>query len=374
MKNRLSLLLAACAVTAITLFGYLHTRYPQLENNLKNSYKKSTDRITEQYENFANNKKSADIPLERALGVLLNKEPSLVLLAGVDSYGNIVGKKSSVTAQTENRIIEQILDNQPLASEKLQYIGKEKYYILSKDTSKFHFVAVHRFELKQSVRIQLIMECIIVAVFSIALVLLVGSKLSPKKKQEENKKTPDTASQKDNESEIVSTTAPEEISEEKCEILEEFELKPDNSVIELDTVRENMLHIRNFESYIFNIFHKIAMAHQLHSLALFLLDKESFHLKKIYELFGSTFIKTPAHNTLETEQNEEIIHALSQEAVIVKNSSKKIILPVFYKNELVAALYLKNNSAISGKSYNAIKEQCEDLGKHLMSEVLKNAG
>lgn len=377
MKKMLTLILTAAVTVCASGYLYLTLRYPQLEKRQMSIYEQHADKS---YAPFARYFKSESLDVEGIqliFKTMLKKDPQLDLVFGIDNYKNPVAKEhrksatdSDFYASLTNKLTE-IVE----ADKTIYYLFNQKLYVSRIDTDKCILIRVYPFALSQGAMFSLILECTLICSLAVVVVLSLVLFASTQIKPKQGRKTQSTA-QKFAEPVIASENTIAEgtalMPEEKIlETLESF--VPDENVVKIENRRSAERKIRNFESFIFNLFYKLSITYKVRSLALYLFDSDTEELKKIYELFGSAFVKTPPQNSLDVENNKEILHALLEDSVIVRNSSRKIFLPLFSEEAFAGMLVIKNDSPVSGKVYRSIQLQSRGIGSYLAEELHRKA-
>ncbi|MFW6365006.1 MAG: hypothetical protein ACOC2H_00870 [Spirochaetota bacterium] len=386
MKKFLSLALLVAVTSCVTAFVYLRFRYPVLEKEQLRLYTIHSEHTLSDYSGYFTRDSLGVDGMTLILKKMLKDDPSLALAFCIDSYKNLITREfqdEQRDAGYYNRIIESII-HEDSDGTKLHYLFNQKYYVDTSENDKCVLIRVYPFSLSQKIMLMLAFECVAAVAFALLIVLgFVSAATSGRKGRRIKQKKTMTVEESRNLSVDDLTqsafanrnTADERETETEIDdgesVLGPF--KSGEDVIRIENRRKAAIKIRNFESYIFNLFYKLSIQYQVRSLALYLYDSDDSSLKKIYELFGSAFVKTPPHNSLEIEDNSEIIRALFEDSVIVRNNSRKVYIPIFSDDTFTGMLVLKNDTPISGQVYNSIRTRSQGIGTYLMKEIHKKA-
>jgi hypothetical protein len=378
MKKILTIALLSAVTICAAVFTYLRFRYPHFEKKQTALYEAHYEKNYTRYAKYFSIESLSVDGMTLILSDMLEKDASLALAFCVDDFDNLITHKYNNTIGNDEfykKLSDSILKDKS-NDNKLYYILNQKFYVTKSVTDKCNLVLVYPFQLSSGITATLYTEGAIASALAVTLVLSAFAFFTRKQTIPVIK----TKEDKELESETVSLNADdlsnvEERSYDEEKRIEEL-LEPyatDEHIIRIENRRTAEKKIQNFESYIFNLFYKITIQFHIKSLALYLYDDNANSLKKIYELFGTAFVKTPPQNSLEIEDNVQILKALFEDSVIVRNNSMKIMIPLFSENDFIGMLVVKNDTPVTGSSYNAIRRKAADIGNYLMQEVHKKA-
>ncbi|MBN2436078.1 MAG: hypothetical protein JXK07_12505 [Spirochaetes bacterium] len=377
MKNRLTLMVLSVIIMSVSLYTYQRLRYPSIESTQIEIHGKNAQLVFSKYSDYF--KKDALLSEQYPVVIehMLKNVPGLSLVCAIDSFGNIVhgerNKQAIPQKRAYNDIVNDLIKNR-IANNQTFMLMHKKYYLYSVNCAPFTLHMVHGFELNRELLIQFITEAIIFSSLFTGFFIFLISRIAKVFSKAVKISVPSTAALKVfNNDNMVSDTEMQQ-KEESIDISETLESVNQSRVVPFETKESRKKQIRNFESYVFNTFNRIAITYKLNSISLYLLDNSSVSLRKIFELLGRAFVKTTANNSIENESCREIINALGDNSTIIRNGGRKILIPVFHEDELLGAVTINNRDTVTGTVVAKVKEELELLGSYLMSEILKNAG
>ncbi len=384
MKKFLTLLLVAAITVCISSFIYLKIRYPHLEEKQKTLYQYHSEQTYAKYNSYFS-RETLDVDgIKLIFSDMLEKDRRLTLVFGIDNYNNLVTssfKEGPLDSDYYNGVINKLVTLYNTNSD-LYYVYNQKYYVSRTETDKCIVMRVYPFSLQKNVLFMFILECILVCAVAVIAVLSIFILFTRKKAEKNHNPKQETETEHShalntNELQACNTEVNNSIetraecTDEEHRTIDSF--KSDEQVIQIENRRTAQKKIRNFESYIFNLFYRMSIKFKVRSLALYLYDANANDLKKVYELFGSAFVKTPPQNSLEVEKNLEIISALMEDSVIVRDNSRKIMVPLFSDTDFTGMLIIKNDAPVSGSMYQGIRVQSQGIGNYLTEELHKKA-
>jgi len=371
-------MILALIIMGISLYTYQRLRFPSMENTQKAIHGKNAELYFSEYSKYFKKDALQSDQYPVVIDHMLKNVPGLSLVCAIDSFGNIVhGERNKLIIPQKrayNDIVNDLIKNK-IANSQTFMSMHNKYYLYSVNCAPFTLHMIHSFKLNRKLLIQFITEAILVSSLVTGFLIFLISQIAKVFSTAVRINLPTTSEMKVcNNDNMLPETDINEHTDESIDVSETIESVNRSRVVPFETKESRKKQIRNFESYVFNTFNRIAITYRLNSLSLYLLDNSSVSLRKIFELLGRAFVKTTASNSIENESCREIINALGDNSTIIRNGGRKIIIPVFHEGELLGAVCVSNRELITGTVVTKVKEEIELLGSYLMSEILKNAG
>lgn len=147
------------------------------------------------------------------------------------------------------------------------------------------------------------------------------------------------------------------------------------------TVNKNSAEIRKkvtdsafnyLNEYIYELFEHLSSIYQPSDISLFLLNKETAKLDKMYELKSKTFIKADGAAISTIDINNEIGEELKKASVFIQDQGRKVTLPIIYKKSLLGTVILQRENGFKGPEINGVKSHlalaAKPVGQYLQFE------
>ena len=352
-------------ITLLVIFIYIPLRTGFLEQQFIKSIIATSDKIILSISSFEKNKKLQDKNLEKFFTVIKDKYPVIALIAAADKRDKVLkaGKsdkyiKSNITFDA---IIDSFVRDEFKISKKndfvIRYFDQSRFYIFINNIAGGRLLLVYPFKLSIKLIVQLILEILLISIFSVIATALIFIKINKRSKTPDDK--PDGFIKKD----VIKKSKREKASEKKNETFLE-------SRVETKVPDKLNLNLDYLSGYIYDLFNYISETYKAESVSFYLLSEDQSRLNKIFELKGKALIKIDDTEFNIIKVNRELIDELRNSSIVLQEKGKKVTIPVLYRNVLLGVLYVYRDKEFKGPEINDISLQIKNIAKPLGEHIL----
>lgn len=353
MNSKNKIITFGIITTLILLFSYTFYRYNSVEKEYIARLIPQGDRIAINLKNYEPNKKLGNKNLSKFLELINKKYENIALLAIINKENRLLGAGKNDKYITNNEDFDAIIGKLTRGEFKLKspgylvrYFNQVKFYLLIKDTPDGQILLMFPYKLGRQILTRLILEFSLIIILAIIfttafyLFLRISGKI-----HDDVKYNIIHLTKKPNKTENIPVKANKNVSKNVSESL---------------------------QGYVFDFFSNIAANYSPESISLFVTGKESGMLEKLFELKGETFIKIDSAEFDRIDINNEIGEELKKSAIVVLDRSRKLLIPIIYRNSLLAAINMNRPNSFKGIEINEIKMQAGRIGKAISDYLLFN--
>ena len=335
----------------IIVFIYTPLRTEKLERQFANTFISSVEKIVISLVSFEKNKKLKSKNLSEFYKIIKNKYPNIALVTIADRKNNILKAGKDEKFIKSNKTFDTMLDgftrdeyrSLNKNSFKIRYFDHNRFYISARNVEGGKILIIFPYKLETKVIIQLGMELLLILIFSViltAIIIVIKNKKSGIEAVKLIRK----------EKELYDKNSAIDIRKDEHHKGKDKKRKP-LSGIEIDSLNDT----------VYELFKNIIRDCKPQNLSLYLFDKEADKLYMVYELKGSIFIKTDNPADYPFELNDEILEALANSSIILKEKGSEVTIPLSYGSSLLGAMYLKREKQLSGPEIRELKSGLQVL-------------
>ncbi len=354
MTARQKIILSGSLFIIISIVIFTPVRTGKIETGYIKSLIIAGKDITGLYEEFEKGKNIKDKNLSNFCLRVKEKYPLTALIAVSDDKKNLLvaGKNDKYINKTSvyDSIIDNFINEKYKTDEKnnflIRYFDQTRFYIFTKNLTGGRLLMIFPYTLPLRVIIQVILEIALIIIIAVAVTAAVY--LRQKKKE-----APYNAAH----FKIIS------------KLRKEKSINKNNAEVK-KKVTDSAFNYLN--EYIYELFEHISSMYRPSDISLFLLNRETAVLDKMYELKSKTFIKADGSAISTIDVNNEIGDELKKSSVFIQDRGRKITLPVIYKKSLLGVMVLARENAFKGPEINAVKSHLalasKPVGQYLQFE------
>ena len=352
-------------ITLLIVFIYIPLRTGFLEQQFIKSIILTSDKVILSISSFEKNIKLQDKNLEKFFKVIKDKYPAVALIAAADKNNKVLkaGKSDKYikSNSTFDTIIDNFVRNEFKISKKndfvIRYYDQNRFYIFINNIAGGKLLLVYPFKLSIKLIVQLILEILLISIFSIIVTALIFIKINKRPK------TSDEVAVGFIKKDVIKKSKPKKEFKKENEILRENtdETKqPDKLNLNLDYL----------SGYVYDLFNYISETYRAESVSFYLLSEDQSKLNKIFELKGKALIKIDDMEFNIIQVNRELIDELKNSSIILQEKGNKVTIPILYRNVLFGVLYVYRDKAFKGPEINDISLQIKNIAKPLGEHIL----
>jgi hypothetical protein len=354
------------AITLIIIFIYIPLRTGLLEQQFVKLIITSTEKIVISLSSFEKDKKLRDKDLSRFYTLVKDKYP-IAVIATADKKNTILkaGKNEKFIKSNSafDSIIDSFIKNDFNLNKKsdfiIRYYDQSRFYIFPRALTEGRILVVYPYTLSLRLIIQLILEILLISVFSILLTALIAIRKN-KKSSGSDKKTIQVSKK------FINKNSDKQIKIQTESINFQFEEKK----IKLKESEKPEIDLDSLNSYVFDLFSYISKEYKTESTSLFLINKDSSRMDKIFELKGNAFIKISNAEFNSVSLSPEILEELENSSIMLLEKGRKVTIPINYRNALLGMINITRDKEFKGPEINNIAERIKTIAKQLSENIL----
>ena len=351
-KNKIAL--SGIVITAILLFTYIAFRYGMIEKEYVSGLSPLTDRIALQLAEFEKEKDVRDRDLSRFLKIVSGRYRPIALLALSDRSGGFLAAGKNARYITSTETFDSILagftrgdfEHAKNGRHLVRYFDQMKFYLFLKETPAGNMLLAYPFRLQGKLLVKLLLELLLLVLLAVIFttsyyLFLVRRGIV--------------------DGEAAYTMVP--VLPGKKEVLQEGRRAAKAAAKAAEV---------SLQSYVFDLFSHVASRYAAHSMALSVMNKSSSALEKMFELKGETFIRVDSPGKDAVHVESEIGDELKRSSIMVLDKGRKLVIPVLYRNSLLAALHLAREAPFRGPEIGEIRASAERITGPLSEYLVVN--
>lgn len=351
-KNKIAL--TGIVITAILLFAYIAFRYGMIEKEYVSGLSPLTDRIALQLAEFEKEKDVRDRDLSRFLKIVSGRYRPIALLALGDRSGGFLAAGKNARYITSTETFDSILagftrgdfEHAKNGRHLVRYFDQMKFYLFLKESPAGNMLLAFPFRLQGKLLVKLLLELLLLVLLAVIFttsyyLFLVRRGIV--------------------DGEAAYTMVP--VLPGKKEVLREGRRAAKSAAKAAE---------ESLQSYVFDLFSHVASRYAAHSMALSVMNKSSSALEKMFELKGETFIRVDSPGKDAVRVESEIGDELKKSSIMVLEKGRKLVIPVLYRNSLLAALHLAREAPFRGPEIGDIRASAERITGPLSEYLVVN--
>lgn len=354
MTARHKIILSGSLLLIIFIVIFAPIRTGKIETGYIKSLVSAGNKITVLFEEYEKEKNIKDKNLSKFCLEIKEKYPLIALIAISDDKKNLLvaGKNDSYIQKSSiyDSIIDKFLNDQYKTGGGnnflIRYFDQTRFYIFVRNTTGGKLLIIFPYKLPGKTIVQVILEIVLIIIIALAATAAVYLR-------QKRKEAPYNAAHL----KIISKLRKEKTFNK-------------NSAEIIKRVSDSALNYLN--EYIYELFEHLSSIYQPAGISLFLLNKETAKLDKMYELKSKTFIKADGSAISTIDINNEIGEELKKSSVFIQDQGRKVTLPIIYKKSLLGTVILQRENSFKGPEINAVKSHlalaAKPVGQYLQFE------
>lgn len=332
VRQKIIALGALSALIAVIIFIPLRTGV--MEKNYIKSLVADTHEIAGALEKYEKEKSIENKNLRKFCETVSKEYPDLSVIDIANKNDRLMeGKRGSFPARVWEDIRERFINDElEIKGDKgylIRYFEGKRYYIFIRKFNQGRILTVFPYRLSKKMVVQLFLEIfLVVIIFMLATALIY---LRQKKKE---------APYNSVHYKIISR------------LKKEKSVNKDNEKIKQKISDSASDH---FNDYVYDLFLHISSKYSSSDISLFLSNKRTGKLDKMYEFNKKTFIKADGKGISSMDIDNEIGDELKKSSIFVQERGKKITFPIIYRKSLLGVITITRENAFSGPEINAVK-------------------
>jgi len=351
MSTKQKIISSSFIATLVVLLVFIPLRSGNIEKEYINSIISYSDSISYSLKRFEEGEILEKKNLSKFLNIVKKKYSPLALVIIADKGNRIIitakNEKYIQTNKLFNRIIDSFTGEEYKINKNrkflIRYYNQIKYYFFLNEIREGVILMVFPSKMTKNLFFMLSMEIFLIIIISIALATSIYL-FSQKTEKIEN-----------NSVKIINLLKINRGNKKKNE--------------KIITTVENVA-VDSLNNYIYEFYNNISSIYNPDIISLYIISNDACSLKKIFEFKGKVFLTIDSDNFNIIDLHNDIGEELKRSSMLILEKSKKIILPIIYKNSLLGALCLIRDKKFLGKEINDINSKSKDIAKHLSEYLL----
>ncbi len=354
MSIKTKITLAGTIITTVLIFAYVSLRSGVIEKEYVKTLIPLSDRIAYHLKNFEKEKELRDKNLPGFLETITRKYQPIAVLAIADKTGTLVAAGKNGRYIENTAAFDAIINSFTRGDFKarggepfiIRYYNQTKYYVFEKEVSEGRMLILFPYKLQGKLLIKLLLELLLIAILSVIFTTAFYLYL------QRSGRVPEEAHYK------VVPLAP----------------KKTETPRDGDTIagRISRNAAESLHRQVFELFSYLAAAYSPGSISLYVIGRTSSAMEKLYEMKGKTFIKIDAAGYEAMDIDGEIGEELGKSSIMVLQAGRKLVIPVVYRNALMAAVQLDRAAGFRGPEINDIKMNSQKITQVVSEYLLLN--
>ncbi|MCX7679555.1 MAG: GGDEF domain-containing protein [Spirochaetes bacterium] len=134
---------------------------------------------------------------------------------------------------------------------------------------------------------------------------------------------------------------------------------------ELSTHATNKL-----KEYVLELFTEISSEHAPDSLSIYLMNRESTHMSKTFEMKGKSFITIESPDLDIVQIHTELGKELQRSSVVVLSNGMRLLIPIMYRHTLLGAVSISRGVPFKGLEIQEIRASFGKLAQYLSEYIV----
>lgn len=348
MSSKQKIVILGFFISILLLLIYILIRPGMLEEKYVAGLNVRADRIASLMRDFEKNKNLQDRDLARFQKLVSGEFGPITFLALADRNNRVMNRER---LKTSSEFIDSVIYSfeqnrlQP-GPEKpyfARYFDKRKHYIFIKGLPDGQILLVFPFVLTRNLIIQFTLEVILILLIALMITTAIYLLLyrTGRIQGTEEGKIVDIGRR-----ERAVPKSGEKISREVTNLAAEA-----------------------LRDYVFDLFRTLELSYDPEVLALYLANRDSVKMEKRFELKGKVFLKIEANDFDVLQLDNEIGRELKKGSTLILDGSRRVMIPILYRNALLGCINLYRSAGLTGPEVNEIKAQLEKIAP-FMSEFI----
>lgn len=345
MKSNVKTIVLTIILTVIASVVYLFIRPRFYEQTYLERIEGKTREIITIIEKTDLKKELNQIDIQK---IFENQAKKLVPIEYLAIFDTLSGKFSSISLDKESELFYSISHDiqssklQPTEKPMVRFHKQKKYYVFLKQIPGGLCAVGYRFEPTRRDIIQLALEILLIIVLSIFIATVFHLYRYRTGK-------------------IPADVHVIKIKKDTSSFIRDLDTKKN----ELSILATNRL-----KEYVLNLFNKISSEHAPDSLAIYLMNRESTHMSKTFEMKGKSFITIDSPDLDIIKTQTEIGKELQNSSVLVLSNGMRLLIPILYRNTLLGALNITRGVPFKGLEIQDIRKSFGELAQYLSEYIV----
>jgi hypothetical protein len=365
MTSKRKNIITCIIITLLIIFIYIPLRTGLLEQQFVKTIISTSDKIILLISSFEKDKKLQDKNLTKFYSSIKDKYPSIALIAAADKKNKILKAMKNDKYIKSNITFDAIMDSFTRDEFKvykkndsvIRYYDQNRFYIFINNITGGKLLLVFPYKLTLKLIIQLILEILLISIFSVIITAFVFIKINSRSK---------------NAGEKPISFIKKEISKNektgKANQKDDTNTRDDNRTSK-EPEKLN-LNLDYLTGYVYDLFNYISGEYKSQSISFYLLSEDQSKLNKVFELKGKALIKIDNTEFNSTDLNRGILEELRNSSIVLQEKGKRVTLPLLYRNILLGVINIYRETEFKGPEINDIKSQLKNIAKPLGEHIL----
>ncbi len=352
MTTRHKIIFLGLLAIMISIIAYTPIRTGMIETSYQKSMIAASHKISLSLEHFEKDRKVKDKDLTKFFMAVKKQYKNIALIAISDNKNSVLMAGKNEKYIDSMTLFDSIIDTFTNGDFKIdrnndfiiRYFNQKRFYVFVRFVNNAKMLMIFPYKIGANIIIQLILEILLIT----TLLVIITSLIYIKQKRKE---------------------APYNVTHKKIisKLKREKHIHRNDSEIS-EKISDSAYGFLN--KYVFEFFEHLKTEYRPENVSLYLKNKETSTLEKMFELEGETFIKAKGSGIGTMDIDEDVVEELTKSSIFIQDKGKKITFPLLYKKNLIGIIKIVREKEIIGPEVKGIKSQLQLIVKPISQYLM----